>query len=440
MQVLLLAAGRSKRMQPIPDKNFLLFLGKPLIVHQLEALISNGFTNFIVVGGAHNLEKLKTIPKDFNLAGTTFQFIEQKNLDDGMAGAMLSCKEIIDNEPICVVSSNDVVDPKVFELMKEACKEDGYDSYIVGKKVSQYFPGGYLETKKDGLITGIIEKPGEGKEPSDLVNIVVHCHKHPQELLDTLENVSSDLDDKYEVALDTLIKGGAKMKAVEFDGFWQPIKYPWHVFAVMKYFLESMEKHIDENAEIAESAVVKGNVRIEEGAKIFENAVVIGPTYIGKNCIVATNALVRESVMNEGCVAGFATEIARSYLGRKVWTHTNYIGDSVISDNCSFGSGTVTGNLRLDEKNIPVNIKGEKMCSGTNKFGLITGENIRCGINTSFMPGIKIGGNSMIGAGLIIPQDIPENSFVKGKVELDIRENKASLDPKAREDMKKGLR
>ncbi len=436
MQVLLLAAGRSKRMQPISDKNFLRFLGKPLIIHQIESLINSGFTNFLVVGGAHNIDKLTNIPGEYDLAGATFRFVEQKDLDDGMAGAMLSCKEILDDEPVCIVSSNDIVDPAAFDLIKEAHEQNDYDSYIVGKKVTEYFPGGYLETKEDNLISGIIEKPGEGNEPSDLVNIVIHCHKHPKKLLPALEEISSDRDDRYEVALDTLIKDGAKMKALEFDGFWQPIKYPWHVFKVMKYFLANIDRYIDDDTQIAESAVIKGNVYIDKGVKIFDNAVIIGPSYIGKNCIVATNALVRDSIMNEGCVAGFSTEIARSYLGRDVWTHTNYIGDSIICDNCSFGSGTVTGNLRLDEKDIAVNIKGEKMSSGTNKFGLICGDNIRCGINTSFMPGVKIGSGSMIGAGLVIPQDIPKSSFVKGKVELDIRENKAKLDAGKREEMR----
>ncbi|MFC1656278.1 sugar phosphate nucleotidyltransferase [Patescibacteria group bacterium] len=436
MQVLLLAAGRSKRMQPIPDKNFLRFLGKPLIVHQIESLIDSGFTNFIVVGGAHNMDKLKTVPKEHALDGATFQFVEQKDLDDGMAGAMLSCKEILDDEPVCIVSSNDVVDPAAFELIKEAHDKDGYDSYIVGKKVTEYFPGGYLETKEDHLITGIIEKPGKGSEPSDLVNIVIHCHQHPKKLLMALEEVSSDRDDRYEVALNKLIKDGARIKALEFDGFWQPIKYPWHVFEVMKYFLGNIERYIDDGAHIAESAVIKGDVYIEDDVKIYDNAVIIGPSYIGKGSVIATNALVRDSMVNEGCVAGYSTEVARSYLGKDVWMHTNYIGDSVICDNCSFGSGTVTGNLRLDEKDIAVNVKDEKMSTGSNKFGLICGEHIRCGINTSFMPGVKIGSNSMIGAGLVIPQDIPENSFVKGKVELDIRENKASLDPNARDEMK----
>lgn len=432
MKVLLLAAGRSQRMQPVPDKNFLMFLGKPLIVHQIESLIDAGFDDFVVIGGAHNLDRLKAL----EFENVKYQVVEQENLDEGMAGAVIACEEVVGDDPICIVSSNDVVDEKAYELVVDTANNEEVDSVIVGKKVEEYFPGGYLEIDSDGFITSIIEKPGEGNEPSDLVNIVIHCHKNPKRLIEELKKVSSDKDDRYEVALDSLIKGGAKMKAAEFDGYWQPIKFPWHIFDVMKYFFGNMEKSISKDAQIAESAVIKGNVIIEEGARIFDHATVSGPAYIGKGVIVANNSLVRDSMVNEGCVVGYSTEIARSYLGKNVWTHTNYIGDSIISDNCSFGSGTVTGNLRLDEKNIPVNVRGEKVCSGTNKFGLVTGENIRCGINTSFMPGVKIGSNCMIGAGLVISQDIEKNKFVKGKVELEVRENKADLDSKARDEMK----
>lgn len=432
MKVLLLAAGRSRRMQPVPDKNFLMFLGKPLVVHQIESLIKAGFDDFVVIGGAHNLEKLKAL----EFENIKYQVVQQENLDEGMAGAVISCEKVIGDDPICIVSSNDVVDEKAYELVVDAANDEKVDSVIVGKKVKKYFPGGYLEIDSSGFIKSIIEKPGEENQPSDLVNIVIHCHKNPKKLIEELKNVSSDKDDRYEVALDSLIKGGVKMKAAEFDGYWQPIKFPWHVFDVMKYFFETSNEFISKDAQIAKSAVINGDVIIEKGARIFDHATVNGPAYIGENVIVASNALVRDSMVNKGCVVGYSTEIARSYLGKNVWTHTNYIGDSIISDNCSFGSGTVTGNLRLDEKNIPVNVKGSKVCSGKNKFGLITGENIRCGINTSFMPGIKIGSNCMIGAGLVIPKDIDDNKFVKGKIKLEIRENKATLDKNTRHKMR----
>lgn len=436
MKVVILAAGRSKRMQPIPDKNFLLFLGKPLIAHQIDQLLSSGFKEFIIVGGKHNLEKLETLKnEDYKNGQPNIQVIEQKNLDEGMAGAIISCKEFIEDKPLLIVSSNDIVENKAYAEMMKSLQDENFESCLLAKKVSSYFPGGYLETENDGSVINIIEKPGEGNEPSDLVNIVVHCHKNPIKLIETLENISTEKDDRYEVALDTLIKNGTKIKAHEYDGHWQSIKYPWDIFRIMDYF-SAQESHISKNAEIADTAVIKGHVIIDDGAKIFENAVISGPCYIGKNVVVANNALVRNSMVNANSVIGFSTEIARSYIGENVWTHKNYIGDSIISDNCSFGSGTVTANLRLDEKPVSVNIQGAKTSSGEIKFGLITGENIRCGINTSFMPGVKIGSNSLIGAGIIIPHDIDENSFVVGKVELDIRENKAALNSESREKMR----
>ena len=44
-------------MQPIADKNFLCFLGKPLIIHQIESLIKADFNEILVMGGAHNLAR-----------------------------------------------------------------------------------------------------------------------------------------------------------------------------------------------------------------------------------------------------------------------------------------------------------------------------------------------------------------------------------------------
>ncbi|MBL4695076.1 NTP transferase domain-containing protein [Candidatus Gracilibacteria bacterium] len=59
MKVLVLAAGRSTRMAPLGDKNFLDFMGKPLLARQLEML--EGFGEIIVVGGAHNLEAIREL-------------------------------------------------------------------------------------------------------------------------------------------------------------------------------------------------------------------------------------------------------------------------------------------------------------------------------------------------------------------------------------------
>lgn len=454
-KVIVLAAGQSKRMDPLPDKNFIEFCGKPLIQWQIEQLHNAGFSNIAVIGGRHNLDDLAKV--DVSMMSkkrgvkNTFAILEQKKLEDGMAGAVLSAEKWIGDDAFLVVSSNDMVEPKIFEVLKKAIKQDAEKSvsgYLVAKKVTEYFPGGYLKVVKHGSrkgkIEGIIEKPGAGNEPSDLVNLVFHYHGESKKLFAALKKVKTSKDDRYEVALDSLIKGGAQFFVLPYEGAWQAVKYPWHLLNVWHTLFamqtQGMRKpRISKKATVAKSAIIRGSVIIEDGVKVFDHAVIQGPAYIGANSIVANNALVRDSHLGRGCVAGFGTEIARSFLANDVWTHTNYIGDSIIGSNTSFGSGTVTGNLRLDEKAIPVMVRGEKISSGMNKLGAIIGEQVRVGINTSLMPGIKIGNNCFVGGGISIAQDIPDGMYVYGTWELTMKPNIASIAPSAREQMMRKL-
>lgn len=436
MKALLLAAGRSKRMAPIKDKNFLDFLGKPLIQHQLEFLMENGMKDIVVVGGKHNLSELRELCAKLS---KKIVVVEQKNLEIGMRGAILAAKKLVGNEPIFIFSGNDVVDKMAMTSIMKAFKSKAAESYLLAKTVDKYFPGGYLKVDKKNIISAIIEKPAIGKEPSNLVNLVVHVHTNPAKLFKYLEKVKDDKSDQYEEMMTAMIHDGAKMMAVPYSGFWQPIKYPWHIVPVFKHLFSLAKKKIAKSAKIAKNAIINGDVIIDEKAVIFDGAVINGPAYIGPNTIVATNALVRESHVGKNCIIGFSTEVARSHLGNDVWTHTNYIGDSVIGNNVSFGSGTVTGNLRLDEGNIHVDIDGNRIDTQTNKFGLICGDNVRVGINTSLMPGVRVGSDSLIGAGIVIPENIPEGSFVRAKWKLKISPNKAKVQVSGREEMRKRL-
>lgn len=416
MKVLLLASGRSRRVKPIEDKNFLRFNGKYLIEHQLDMLKLAGFDDIIIVGGAHNLSRL---------SGLGHPTVEQKDLEAGMAGGVLAAEPLIGDEELFIVSSNDAVNLSAYQAMKEASKS-GADAYLLAYEVKEYFPGGYL--KMDGKrITGIVEKPEPGTEPSKHINLVLHIHRKPKALFEKLKNISTSKDDRYEVALDELMKE-QNFEAVPYRGYWQAVKYPWHILDLMREFLSGLESEIHPTAQVAKTALINGPVIIEEGVKIFDHAVIQGPAYIGKNSVVANNALVRESMTGEGCVIGYSTEVARSFLGDDCWFHSNYIGDTVMGDDVSFGAGAICANLRLDEKNI-----GE---SGRNKLGPILGSHIRVGVQTSLMPGIRVGSNTQITSGLVIAQDIEEGKFVTGKIELTIRDNKAVLNPEARSKMR----
>jgi bifunctional UDP-N-acetylglucosamine pyrophosphorylase/glucosamine-1-phosphate N-acetyltransferase len=426
MKTILLAGGQSKRVKPIADKCFVSICGKTLIEWQLSALKNAGFDQIVIVGNKFNLEKLQQL----QVEGMKIEVVEQTELQAGMKGAMDAAKEeVIGEEEIMVVSSNDVVEDSLWLNVKRKTENEKENAgFFVGYKVTRYFPGGYLKMGDDGFVNSIVEKPGEGNEPSDLVNLVIHVHRDVKALYRALEEADSTRDDLYEQALQRLFDEQKKYSVLEYDGFWQAVKYPWHLLRLMEFYLEKLERSISDKAQIAPTAVINGKVVIEEGVRVFDHSVINGPAYIGKNSIIGNFALVRGSSLAEKCVVGSFTEIARSLLQDEVFTHKNYIGDSIIGSNVSFGSGTVTGNLRLDEGDISVQVNGENVDSRRNKLGLITGDNIRAGINTSFMPGVKIGSNCMIGAELNIAQDIEENSYVKGTgSQLDIRQNQKEV-------------
>lgn len=442
MKTVILAAGQSKRMKPIEDKNFLKFLGKPLIQHQIESLIAAGFDDFIIVGGKHNLANFRELKRKMKLS---IHLVEQKNLSLGMVGAVIDASEFFGNEPVLIVSGNDIVDDSAFELLKKSYQDKNASGFMIAKQVREYFPGGYLKLDKRGFIKEIIEKPAPDSQPSKIINLVIHLYKNPKTLVKYLAKAISNRDDLYETAVNNMISDGYKIKAVSYNGYWQAVKYPWHAIDLWKHFFEnsalrSASGVISKKASVSPHAIIKGDVIIEDNVKIYEHAIINGPVYIGKNSIIANGALVRESHVGADCVIGKGTEVARSYLGDNVWTHSNYIGDSVISDNNSFGAGAVTGNLRLDEKNILVRVNGEKVDSGRNKLGLITGKNVRVGINTSIMPGVKIGNNSFVGAGIVLAENVDDNKFVTGKWDLHVSDNLATLDKKAREMMMKHVR
>ncbi len=92
--------------------------------------------------------------------------------------------------------------------------------------------------------------------------------------------------------------------------------------------------------------------------------------------------------------------------------HLSYVGDSVIGERCNFGAGTVTANLRLDDGHIKMMIKDKVVDTGRRKLGVVLGDGVKTGIKASFMPGVKVGANSWVGANLMVERDLPANTMV----------------------------
>jgi len=418
VKALLLLAGQSKRFWPLTEKTLFPICGTTLLQTQVENLRAAGVTDIVLIGGPHNLPQAGAIFPDL-------QTIEQEDLTLGMRGALLSALPAMKTEPVMIVGGNDVIDEEGFRLLLKQAAAKGTDGAILAARVTRYFPGGYL-TLKDNRIVSIVEKPGEGKEPSDLVTIVAHVHNNPADLLASLKAGKTSVEDGYEQTLDRLFKE-KRYVAAPYDGPWLPVKYPWHLLSLLPHLLAQTKRAIHPTADIHPSAIIEGNVAIGEGSVVMAHATIVGPCVIGKQCVIANNALVRGSSIGDQCVIGFGSEVKSSILAGEVWTHMTYIGDSVIGRNVSFGGGSLTGNLRLDEGIVRSVVQEQEIETGLTKFGTAIGDGCRLGIHTSINPGIKIGAGSFIRSAALLTKDVPDHSFVTMKSgEMDVRPNRTA--------------
>ncbi|MGB9299439.1 MAG: hypothetical protein WCD51_02470, partial [Anaerolineae bacterium] len=139
-------------------------------------------------------------------------------------------------------------------------------------------------------------------------------------------------------------------------------------------------------------------------------------------------------------VVGFSSEIKRSLIGNNCWIHMSYVGDSIISDSCSLGAGTITANFRFDERAVAVNVKGEEVSSGTDKLGVIMGHDCKTGCNATLMPGAKVGPHSTVGPGVVLSDDLPPDKLIMGPAPYSVTENKIELSTVAKEQKMRMLR
>jgi len=438
MKAVFLCGGRGKRMFPIAEDKFLLaFLGKPLLEHQIELACEAGLRHFVIIGNPENIGKIKQITK--RIRGIKVDFaLQKKSL--GIADALKSAAAFL-SEQLLVINPNDVFSSSAYTKIIAAAKKTPASSYILGYQVQEYFPGGYLEVNSRNELLHIVEKPNPGEEPGNLVNILIHCHNDSKELLHHIETVQTARDDVYECAMDNLVKAGHKIKVIPYNDFWAPIKYPWHIFKVMEYFLDNAHPYIASSVRISEKATIEGKVILSDNVRVLESAVIRGPVYIGANSVVGNNSLVREySHIGANSVIGYSTEVKHSYIGDNCWFHSNYIGDSIVDDNCSLGAGTVLANFRLDEGNIQIEVGDSLVDTGYDKLGAVVGRGSRIGVNASLMPGVRVGPDSFVGPQVCLREDLGANKMILLEPRYQITDNETRLDEGKRRELLDKLR
>jgi len=171
---------------------------------------------------------------------------------------------------------------------------------------------------------------------------------------------------------------------------WLDVGRPWELLEANEWKLAEMERRID--GDVSEDATLEGAVVVEDGATIEPGVVIEGPALIREGAEIGPNAYVRgATLIGPDAEIGHSVEIKNSIVSRGTSvSHLSYVGDSVLGRDVNFGAGTNVANLRHDDADIRFTVKGERVSTGRRKFGVVAGDEVKTGINTSLTPGLKL--------------------------------------------------
>lgn len=135
------------------------------------------------------------------------------------------------------------------------------------------------------------------------------------------------------------------------------------------------------------SVWIDRGVKIGRGTTVFPFTVITGEVVIGKGCEVGPFSHLRAGTrLRDGAQIGNFVEVKKSDVGPGTKAkHLTYLGDAVIGRGTNIGCGTITANY-----------------DGRNKNRTTIGDGVHVGSGTVFVAPVKIGDRVVTGAGAIV--------------------------------------
>jgi UDP-N-acetylglucosamine diphosphorylase / glucose-1-phosphate thymidylyltransferase / UDP-N-acetylgalactosamine diphosphorylase / glucosamine-1-phosphate N-acetyltransferase / galactosamine-1-phosphate N-acetyltransferase len=379
MQAIVLAAGEGSRMRPLTTslpKVMLPVAGKPLLEHIILRAHAAGVDSFVLVVG-YGAESVRSYFGDGSHLGVKIDYaVQDKQLGTGHA---LMAAESQAEDRFLVINGDVLPDEASLREIASGCAAV---SAIKVDDPKRY--GVFIE--ENGCFKSVVEK--SANPSTNLANAGIYLLE--RSIFDALRRAPLSERGEYELTDGLNLLADKEMIRIVTLKSWLEIGRPWDILAANEILLKELQPQI--RGKVEPGATLTGKVSIGRGTIVRSGAYIVGPVIIGENCDIGPNCYIRPTTcIGDQVRIGNAVEVKNSAImsGSKIG-HLSYVGDSVIGEKCNFGAGTVCSNLRHDKGNIKSYVKGERVDSGRRKLGVIMGDNVMTGINTSIYPGTVI--------------------------------------------------
>jgi UDP-N-acetylglucosamine diphosphorylase/glucosamine-1-phosphate N-acetyltransferase len=412
MKAVILAAGKGERLKPLTEtrpKHLIPLGGRPLLEWTLLGLKEAGVSDVLLV--THFMEEqIKMYFGDGSQLGMSIKYIHQEKMR-GTADAFSVAEEYVAGENFIGVYGDLFVSQNNLKVLLENYNLD--ETTISVLPVNDPSQWGIVDLK-DNYVRRIVEKPLPEESPSNLANAGLYVFN--PKIFQSIKETGLSTRNEYEItdSLQLLADSGSKVRAVilSADG-WLDIGLPWNILEANKRALDFMIPSVD--GEVEGGVFIHGHVTIAKGARVRSGAYIEGPVYIGPDSDIGPNCYIRPATsIGANVRIGNACEIKNSVVmnGTHI-AHLSYVGDSIVGEECNFGAGTITANIRFDKEDIRMSVKDKREDSGRRKLGAIIGDHVQTGINVNLLPGVKIGSGVWVAPGFTVSRDVPPGFFLR---------------------------
>ena len=369
---MLLAAGESSRFWPLSThghKSLHRLCGKAIIEHTVESLAGAGFTDIVVVQSPKS--RAMDFPHrsvseqlgDGTRYGATLRYVEQPE-PAGQGDAMLLAGSLIDGNEFYLVQPENVNAGKILQELA-----DVPGSALAVQELEETWLFGVCAVDGD-RVTGIVEKPEPGREPSNLCNMGVA--KLDRRYLDVLRALPPDPINSV-LAFQELAAAGA-LGYVRSEHPFFPLKYPWHLFAIADYLKPA------------------GGPYVGEGA-------VVDPTAdVADDCVVEADAAIGPGARLSRVLVGAGSDIRSA------------AADSIFGAAVSIEPDVTVQTKPVTAGHVRVDVKGHEIDTNLPALGTTIGQGTEINRGSVISAGVLIGAECRVPDGAAVAKNLPDRS------------------------------
>ena len=431
--VIIMAAGKGKRMKSDLPKALHNLAGKPILNYVLDTVDQLEAKRKILIVG-YKSDKIR------ELIGDKIEYVEQKE-QLGTAHAVLQTKRLLsDFKGDVLILSGDVpfLTVKTLKKLLKYHQANNFCCTLVSTILKTPKGYGRIIRDKKGEIKGIIEEVdlSADKKKTTEVNSGIYCF-NKDKLFQALEKITPDnkqgeyyLTDSVEILLkegltvgNIIVKDYSEILGINSRLDLTDASQKVYQKTLQDLMLQRVtivdpnSTFIERGVKIGQDTIIYPFTIIEKDTKI-ESGCLIGPyshlidADIGKGVRVWSSIIesstVKEranigpythlrpgTVVKRGAKIGNFVELKKTIMGEgSKASHLTYLGDAIIGKKVNIGAGTIT-----------CNYDGEK------KHKTVIEDGVFIGSNNSLVAPVRLGKNSYTGAGSTITEDVPAGNL-----------------------------